>query len=185
MNHKNDDQNHFDDEDRPSKSAVKREMLALQDLGKQLCDLPFEKVKKAPIGERLLDAIAEYHKCRSFGAKGRQLQFIGKLMRSEEHDDIQAWVNGESVEQKLKTLNLHAAEQWRDQLIAEPSLLSELIKAYPNAAQQNLNTVIRQAAAERAANKPPRNYRQLFQVIYGLITEAQQTADSNDTEETP
>lgn len=184
MNHQNDEQNHFDDEDRPSKSAVKREMLALQDLGKQLCELPFEKVKKAPIGERLLDAIAEYHKCRSFGAKGRQLQFIGKLMRNEEHEDIQAWVNGESVEQKLKTLNLHAAEQWRDKLVAEPALLSELIKAYPNAAQHNLNTVIRQAAAERTANKPPRNYRQLFQVIYGLIVESQQTPDTKD-EETP
>lgn len=175
MNHQNDEHNHFDEDDRPSKSAVKREMLALQDLGKQLCDLPFEKVKKAPLGERLLDAITEYHKCRSFGAKKRQLQFIGKVMRNEEHEDIQAWINGESVEQKLKTLNLHAAEQWRDKLIAEPSLLSELIKAYPQAAHHNLNTVIRQATTERAANKPPRNFRQLFQVIYTLITEQQNT----------
>ena len=172
MNNQNDKPDNFDEDDRPSKSAVKREMLALQDLGKTLCDLPFEKVKKAPLGERMLEAIAEYHKCRSFGAKKRQLQFIGKLMRNEEHEDIEAWVNGESVEQKLKTLNLHAAEQWRDKLIAEPTLLAELIKAYPTAAQLNLNTVIRQAAAERTANKPPRNYRQLFQIVYGLITAA-------------
>ncbi|MFN4328037.1 MAG: ribosome biogenesis factor YjgA [Limnobacter sp.] len=173
MKPQNDKQDDFLDEEPPSKSAVKREMLALQDLGKTLCELPFEKVKKAPLGERTLEAIAEYHKCRSFGAKKRQLQFIGKLMRQEEDADVRAWVNGESVEQKLKVLNLHAAEQWRDRLIAEPNLLAELIKAYPDAAQAGLNTIIRQAAQERAQNKPPRNFRQLFQVIYGLIVASQ------------
>ncbi|HEY1058629.1 MAG TPA: ribosome biogenesis factor YjgA [Limnobacter sp.] len=188
MKHQNDHDHAFNDDDPPSKSAVKREMLALQDLGKTLCELPFEKVKKAPIGERLLEAIAEFHKCRSFGAKKRQLQFIGKLMRQEEHDDIQAWVNGESVEQKLKVLNLHAAEQWRDRLIQEPALLADLIKAYPQAAQLNLNTMIRQAASERTNNKPPKNYRQLFQAIYKMIAEASggdasQEGDLEDDEE--
>ncbi|HEX4843863.1 MAG TPA: ribosome biogenesis factor YjgA [Limnobacter sp.] len=171
MNTENDHNGDFDEDDRPSKSAVKRDMLALQDLGKTLCDLPFEKVKRAPVGERMLEAIAEFHKCRSFGAKKRQLQFIGKLMRQEEHEEIQAWVNGESIEQKLKTLHLHAAEEWRERLIENPALLVELIKAYPAAAQENLNPMIRQAAQERAANKPPRNYRQLFQIIYRLIEE--------------
>ncbi len=174
MNTENDLSGDFDEDDRPSKSAVKRDMLALQDLGKTLCDLPYEKVKRAPLGERLLEAIGDYHKCKSFGAKKRQLQFIGKLMRQEEHEEIQAWVNGESVEQKLKTLHLHAAEEWRERLIENPALLAELIKAYPAAAQENLNPMIRQAAQERAANKPPRNYRQLFQIIYRLIEDQQQ-----------
>lgn len=163
-------QDDFDASEKPSKSAVKREMLALQDLGKALCELPFEKVKRtAPVSERLLEAISQYQSCKSFGAKKRQLQFIGKLMRSEEHEDIQAWINGESVEQKMQVLHMHAAEQWRDRLVEEPALLADFIAAYPQAAQENLNTIIRQAAAERAAQKAPKNYRQLYQVIYSIL----------------
>lgn len=179
MNIENDDHGDFDDNDRPSKSAIKREMLALQDLGEALCKMPFEKVKRAPIAERLREAIAEYHRCKGFGAQKRQMQYIGKLMRLEDGEEVGAWINGETVEQKLKVLNLHAAEQWRDRLIEDPGLLKDLIASYPEAAGENLNPIIRQAVLERAQNKPPRNYRALFQVIYRLI-ESANPGDKND-----
>ncbi|WP_257512226.1 ribosome biogenesis factor YjgA [Limnobacter parvus] len=181
MEPENEKQGEFEEYDRPSKSSVKRDMLALQDLGKTLCEMPFDKVKRAPIGERLLIEIAEFHKCKSFGAKKRQMQFIGKLMRDEEHEEVQAWVNGETVEQKLKVLHLHAAEQWRDRLIEDPGLLATFIESYPAAARENLNPIIRQAVQERAAKKAPRNFRQLFQIIYRLIEEkAEQDADRGE-----
>lgn len=180
MEPENENQSEFDEYVRPSKSAVKRDMLALQDLGKTLCEMPYDKVKRAPISERLLIEIAEFHKCKSFGAKKRQMQFIGKLMRNEEHEEVQAWVNGETVEQKLKVLHLHAAEQWRDRLIEDPNLLSTFIESYPAAARENLNPIIRQAVQERTAKKPPRNFRQLFQIIYRLIEEqAEKEGNSN------
>ena len=182
MEPENDKQGEFEEYDRPSKSAIKRDMLALQDLGKTLCEMPFDKVKRAPIGERLLQEIGEFHKCKSHGARKRQMQFIGKLMRNEEHEDIQAWVNGETVEQKLKVLHLHAAEQWRDRLIEEPGLLATFIESYPAAAQENLNPIIRQAAQERAAKKAPRNFRQLFQILYRLI-EAQDDEKNEEDHE--
>ncbi|WP_298541494.1 DUF615 domain-containing protein, partial [uncultured Limnobacter sp.] len=48
MEPENDKQGEFEEYDRPSKSSVKRDMLALQDLGKTLCEMPYDKVKRAP-----------------------------------------------------------------------------------------------------------------------------------------
>ena len=167
MKHENETQDDFDPNDPPSKSAVKREMLALRDLGKALCELPLEKVKKGPVSESLLEAIKDFHKAKGFGAKKRQMQYIGKVMRAEEAEEIQRWMNGDTVAQKLQVLHMHAAEHWRDLLIAEPKRLQELIEAYPNAASMNLNPLIRGTAQERAAHKPPKLYRQLYQTLYG------------------
>lgn len=173
MKTENDHENEIDETDRPSKSEVKRQMHALTDLGKQLCDLPFEKIKSAPLSERLLEAVREYHRCRSFGAKKRQLMFIGKLMRQEEHEEIAAWMGGETLDQKLQVLTMHAAEQWRDKLLESPESLSALIEAYPGASQMGLNNLIRQAKVERDARKHPKLYRQLYKKLYELIEQAQ------------
>lgn len=172
MNSKNSDKDEIDDSDRPSKTAVKKEMLALTDLGKELCELPFDKVKRGPLSERLLEEISIFHKCRTFGAKKRQTQFIGKLMRNEDAEEIRAWIDGETVEQKMQVLHMHAAEQWRDELLARPEALAEFIDAYPDAAKLGLNQVIRAANQEKASNKPPKLYRQLYKQVYSLISQA-------------
>lgn len=179
MKTENDHQNGIDDSDRPSKTEVKRQMHALTDLGKDLCDLPFEKIKSAPVSERLTEAIAEFHKCRSFGAKKRQLMYIGKLMRSEEHEEISAWINGETLEQKQQVLTMHAAEQWRDKLIESPNALSDFIASYPDASQMGLNNLIRQTKIERDAKKPPKLYRQLYKKLFELIEKAQTSSEDS------
>lgn len=155
--------------EKPSKTALKKEMLALQALGKELCAMPLEKLRKGPLSEALLDAIALHQKCKSFGARKRQEQFIGKVMRNEEGDEIRAWLDGETVEQKLQVLHMHAAESWRDVLVENPSRLAEFLESYPEAAQAGLNAVIRAAATERQAKKPPKNTRQLYQQLYQII----------------
>lgn len=176
MDDENELSNGFHDSDKPSKSAIKRDMLALQALGKSLCELPYEKIKRGPVSERLLEVIEQYQSCSSFGAKKRLLQLIGKIMRSEEHEEIQAWIKGESVEQKMQVLYMHASEQWRDRLIEDPNLLSNFIKEYPFAATINLNALIRQAVIERAGNKSPRNYRQLYKTIYSILENSDQVS---------
>ena len=65
MEPENEKQGEFEEYDRPSKSSVKRDMLALQDLGKTLCEMPYDKVKRAPIGERLLLGIGQRRLARN------------------------------------------------------------------------------------------------------------------------
>lgn len=77
-------------EDQPlSKTARKKQMQALQTLGERLVPLKAEKLAQLPISETLLDAINLAKKTKQGNGQRRQLQFIGKLMRSEDHEAIE------------------------------------------------------------------------------------------------
>src|SRR5262245_20818575 len=63
------------------RSARKRASHELTRLGEELVSLRPEQVAALALPERLEDAVAEARRLTSFGAKRRQVQFIGKLMR--------------------------------------------------------------------------------------------------------
>lgn len=71
-----------------SKSARKREALALQELGVALIRLRLDQIEKLPLSEALHVAIIDAKKLKSHGAIRRQAQLIGKLMRSADHEAI-------------------------------------------------------------------------------------------------
>ena len=66
---------------KPSKSAKKREYLALQKLGEELIRLRESELAALPLDEDLLLAIQDAQQITARGAMRRQKQFIGKLMR--------------------------------------------------------------------------------------------------------
>ena len=70
------------DERPPSRSMLKRASLALQELGQQLLDMPASRLAEIDMPERLRDALDGYKTTRSFEGKRRQIQFIGKVMRT-------------------------------------------------------------------------------------------------------
>lgn len=74
----------------PSKSQRKREATALQDVGAELVKLSSTQLKQIPLSEELLAAIKAAQAITQRGAHKRQLQFIGKLMRTLEEEDVQA-----------------------------------------------------------------------------------------------
>ena len=74
--------------DRPSKSQVKREMLALLDLGKQLVDLSPDQLKQLPLSEKLYEAIRQAQRTTSREGLRRQIHYVGKLMRDAPADAI-------------------------------------------------------------------------------------------------
>ncbi|HET7131413.1 MAG TPA: ribosome biogenesis factor YjgA [Gammaproteobacteria bacterium] len=74
----------------PSRTQLKNESRDLQKLGEALLDLRADAFDALPLPELLREAIAEAKRLKSFGAKRRQLQYIGKLMRRLDADDIAA-----------------------------------------------------------------------------------------------
>src|SRR5579862_4037015 len=66
---------------RPSRSARKREALALQELGVRLTLLKPAQLQQLPLPEQLLAAVLEARQLRSRAALARQRQYIGRLMR--------------------------------------------------------------------------------------------------------
>lgn len=73
---------------KPSKSAMKREYLALQKLGEELITLRESDLLGMPLDEDLLDAVMEARQMKAHGALRRQKQYIGKLMRRVDAEPI-------------------------------------------------------------------------------------------------
>ncbi|HEY3518612.1 MAG TPA: ribosome biogenesis factor YjgA [Gammaproteobacteria bacterium] len=72
------------------RSARKRASHELTRLGEELVSLRMEQIAALALPERLEDAVAEARRLTSFGAKRRQIQFIGKLMRKLDEPTLAA-----------------------------------------------------------------------------------------------
>jgi ribosome-associated protein len=66
---------------------------------------------------------------------------------------------------------MHQLERWRDRLLESDSALTELLAAYPQTDAQRLRGLIRNAIKERELQKPPKNYREIFQVLRDILPE--------------
>ena len=173
--------------ERPSKSQLKREMTALQKLGEALVDAPRDRVKKVPMPEDVLEAILECQQISSHEGRRRQLQFVGKKMRTlteEETAIIQKTVDGWRGTSKAEAAALHAIERQRERLLADDDALTDLCAHHPMLNVQQLRTLIRNARKEQAENKPPKAYREIFQILKSLRAPTDdQESDENDEED--
>lgn len=133
----------------PSKSQVKREMHALQDLGKQICELPKKQFIKIPLSSTMVEAVAEWHRIKKNEAKRRHLQYVGKVMRSEDIDAIKEALEMLNPSSEIYNRILHQQEKWRDRLILEGN---DALKAFADEFNvinmQNLRALIRNAVKE-------------------------------------
>ncbi len=152
-----------------SKTRRKKEMHALQDIGECLVQLDLKHLQELHLPEALMDAILEARRMRAHGARRRQMQLIGKLMRDVDASPIReklGLLNGISRQQAAR---LHLLERWRDRLLADERALTEFVKSYPGADLQRLRSLMRNANSEKLAGKPPRSFRLLFQELQGII----------------
>jgi ribosome-associated protein len=154
--------------DGPSKSQLKRDMHALQALGVELIELSKDALGRMPMPEKLADAVREARRITSHEGKRRQVQYVGRLMRTLHDTETAALraaldvVNGAS---QAETAKLHAIERMRERLLADDNVLTEFIRRHPGVDPQEGRTLIRNARREAQQNKPPRYFRELFQWI--------------------
>ena len=172
-----------------SRTDLKRESDALQDLGKELLTLRADLFEKVGLPEKLVDALAEAKRITNFEGKRRQMQYVGKIMRKLDPELVQA--ARQALEEQHKgsadvKLTLHLAEQWRDRLIVSDDHLGVWLDQFPATDVQQLRTLMRQvrkddataiAKAKEAEAKghilPPakkgKAYRELFQLLLAHI----------------
>ena len=152
-----------------SKTRRKQEMHGLQDIGEQLVALNRAQLDQLGLPESLLDAVLVAKRLNRHEAVRRQMQYIGKIMRTVDAAPIKAkldeW-NGVGREQAAR---LHLIERWRARLIEDEAAISELVLAYPGADVQHLRLLARNARKEHAANRPPKSSRALFRELRELI----------------
>ncbi len=129
----------------PSKSQRKRDMTALQELGEDLTTLSRKQLDKLPLSDTLLAALAEYNRLPpSHGARRRQLQFIGKVMRDENHDEIQAELDKMRTPDRAQVRRAQLIEEWGDRLLAgNEDDINGFVTQWPLAERQAIRAIVR------------------------------------------
>lgn len=148
-----------------SKTAKKKEMNELQDLGMALTKLSDQTIKKIGLPEDLLQAIKDYKKITSNGATKRQAQYIGRLMRDIDPEPIRDFLAKLSGDNQAHNAFLQRVEQMRTRLLENDDALTKFMGDYPHADASMLRTLIRNTRKEQEQNKPPKNFRALYQEI--------------------
>jgi ribosome-associated protein len=179
--------NEFEQEyERPSKSELKRQMDELQKLGAQLVAEPRDRVKRVPMPEDVKDAILMCQTITNHEGRRRQLQFVGKKMRTlteEEVAVIQRTIDSWKGASKAETAALHALERRREKLLTDDKALTTLLEENPELEAQHLRTLIRNARKEQAENKPPKAYRELFQILKDLTKKTKAAPGEDELED--
>ncbi len=175
-----------DTDGRPSKSALKRQSHDLQSLGLEVAELPEQRLRAIAMPEALLEAILAYRRTKSHEGRRRQLQYVGKLMRSADEEPLREAVAAFKLGSARETLALHEAERWRAELIADDDALTRWMQAHAATDTQQLRSLVR--AARRDAVVPearqPKSHRELFQFIKAAMAggAAEVAADEQDTD---
>ncbi|MDT8880360.1 ribosome biogenesis factor YjgA [Halomonas saccharevitans] len=153
-------------DERPSKSQLKREMQSLQQLGEQIIAMSDAQRARFPLSDDLLAAVEETGRIKAREARRRHMQYVGKVMRGEDLDAIQAVFDEIENETLRRDHAFHRLEKWRDRLIEEgDDAVEAFVVEFPDAERQALRQLIRNARRERDQGKPPTSARRLFKLI--------------------
>lgn len=160
---------------RPSKSQLKREMTALQELGERLLTLAPARLRSLPIPQELVEAVELAQRIRgSREGLRRQRQYIGRLMREIDARPLRDALSVDGAAHRAEVAAMHAAEHWRERLLADPQALDELVERNPACAElaDAIARLVDDARAELACAQPGRRHRELFRTLRDALSGA-------------
>lgn len=163
-----------------SKTKLKAEADALQEIGVKLVALPNSKLTQLDLPERLVDAISEAKRITANGATRRQKQYIGSLMREIDVTPIVEQMEKWEGKNTAENAYFHNLERWRTRLIEDESAFSAFVAQYPNVDTQQVRTLIRNARREASLAKPPKSSRELFKLLREVTAETQDQTTADD-----
>jgi len=155
-----------------SKSQLKRDLEALKKLGWRLLEFSDDALRQLALPETLLDALRTAQRIKAHGARKRQMQFIGRLMRDIDTTPVRKAIDAADHQQSSQTKEFHLIEDLREKLLAEgDGALPGVLSHFPHCDRQHLLKLVRQAKKEQAAQQPPRASRLLFRYLRELQEE--------------
>ena len=157
-------------EEKPSKSARKREVEALQDIGASIVKLSDGELALIPLEGELQKAILTARRISgSHEGLRRQMQYIGKLMRTTDTAAIEAALRDLENGRQQHNRHFHQLEVLRDELlVAGISGMEKVLERYPHVDRQHLRQLITAAVKEKEQQKPPAAARKLFRYLREL-----------------
>ncbi len=146
-----------------SRSQQKREMLALEELGLQLVDVPSAQLAGFDLPADLIHAISELRTMKKHGAIRRQKQRIGALMRQIDPEPVAELVRKIREKGREEARCFQKIQRWRDGLLADDQeVWEEISNELAGFDTQHVRALVKNAKKEKMAGKPPRCARQLF-----------------------
>jgi ribosome-associated protein len=154
---------------KPSKSARKREHLALQKLGEQLIALNETELASLSIDERLIRAVQAARSIKSHGALRRQKQLIGKLMKSVDVEPIRLGIRLLKTDEIENKKLFAAAERWRDQLFKDSKSAFQTFSEATGSSDEQLRKLLAELNVVQDERKEKSIRRQIFRRIHEIL----------------
>jgi ribosome-associated protein len=177
MTDQNDISEFMEDDLPKSKSQLKRDSHALQEMGARLTKLKPDQLERLPMSDRLRAAIAESQRIKKHEAIRRHMQLIGKIMRAEQQEAIKQLLDEMDSGSQAHAQKFHLLERWRDRLLHEgPEALTEYLAEYPQADHQHLRQLVRNAMKDEHEQKNRGSSKKLFRYLKDL-QESDEAAD--------
>lgn len=156
-------------EEAPSRSELKRQMLALQAMGERLLALKESQWETLGFSETMLEALRESKRIKSHNAIRRHVRRLGKLLSKEDIGKVEQLFQHADNQAREERQRFHRLEQWRDRLVqGDENTLSNLLDICPKADRQRLRHLIRNSKKELELHKPPASQRKLFKYLREL-----------------
>ncbi len=154
---------------KPSKSARKREHLALQKLGEQLIALNESELASLSIDERLLRAVLAARQIKAHGALRRQKQLIGKLMKSVDAEPLRVALRLLRADEVRNKKLFAAAERWRDQLFKDSTSAYQAFSEATGSSDEQLRQLLGDLNVVLDERKEKTIRRQIFRRIHEIL----------------
>jgi len=151
------------EEEKPSRSAMKRAAKAVEELARQMVEMPEAEWKKLPASPALRREIELARTTKGYGARKRQTKHLAALLRQmeDEAEELQAFLSGLDQVHLGEKRDFHELEDLRDR-ICNPDLsgaaLDEAAAAMPGLDRGAIGRLARSVHA----NGDRRAFREIF-----------------------
>lgn len=166
--------------EREPRGEKKKRAIQLEKLGEALIALKPGQLVRVPMPDDLRVAVVDAQRLRIIAGRAmhgyrRQVQLIGKIMRTVDALPIAAALESILSEGTLASPAFQQAEQWRTRLLAEgDAALEPLLSEQPGFDRTALRQLVRAAQAERKKQAthpqtPSTNQKKLFRMLREVL----------------
>ena len=153
-------------QERPSRSALKREAEALQKLGERLSELPDNLLAELNLPAELMTSLKRIRHMRRGGGLRRERQRIGALMRKLDVAPIKQLLAQIESEKIANAKAFHQLERWREELLAgDEAAFQRLAEASDTETVEEARRLVLHAEQEEIRGQPPASARALFRLL--------------------
>jgi len=157
--------------EKPSRTQKKKAAIAMQKTGEALVQLSDDQLKSIALPAELLDAVILARTMTSHGARRRQLQYIGSLMRNFDADQIEQRLTALTNQTAQDVRLFKQVEQWRDRIVSgEDQCIDQLLMQYPDMNREELVKLAAAATESQSESGKRKAGKALFRYLRRFVS---------------